>query len=54
MNLIPAIQATHLAGKNLEVIKQKKTGTKDILKLGVTNIVGTSLIQKEAQLIGSL
>lgn len=52
--LIPTIQATQLVGKNLETIKKKKTNTKDILGLGVTNIVGTSLIQAESQLIGEL
>ena len=54
MGLIPTIQAASLAGHNVGKIKQKKTNTKDILDLGVTNIVGVSLIQAESQIIGGL
>ena len=52
--LIPTIQAAQLAGHNLKVATKKKTSTKDILGLGVTNIVGVSLIQAESQIIGGL
>ena len=54
MNLIPTVQAASLVGHNVKVATKKKLTTKDILGLGMTNIVGTSLIQTEAQLIGSL
>lgn len=53
-NLIPTIQATQLVSHNLKALKKKKTSTKDILGLGITNIAGTSLIQAESQLIGGL
>jgi len=54
--LIPTIQAAHLVGENLKEVKKKKTKTKteDILKLGVKNIVGVSLIKINADLIGKL
>ena len=55
IKLIPTIQAAQLVGENIKAVKKttkkKDTGLKDILKLGTTNIVGTSLIQTEAQLI---
>lgn len=53
-NIIPTVQAAQLAGHNLKTIKKKKIDTKDMVELGVTNIVGTSLIKAEADLIGSL
>jgi len=53
-SLIPTIQATSLVGHNLKVVKKKDKSVKDILGLGVTNIVGVSLIQAESQLIGEL
>lgn len=52
--LIPTIQATQLVGHNLKVVKKKDKSIKDIIGLGVKNIVGISLIQREAQLIGEL
>jgi hypothetical protein len=54
MKLIPTLQATALVGQNIKTIKKKKSTTKDIMDLGVTNIVGTSLIKTQANLIGSL
>jgi len=44
-------QSLALVGANLDTIKKKKKGVKDIAKLGVTNIVGASLIKKTGQLI---
>ena len=52
--LIPTIQAASLVGHNIKTATKKTVTTKDMLGLGVTNIVGISLIQTEAQLIGSL
>ena len=49
--IIPSIQATHLLGKNVELVKKKKAKTKDMIEMGVTNIAGTGLIQATAQLI---
>ena len=53
-NLIPTIQSATLVSHNLKQLDKKKVKTKDILNLGMTNIVGLSLIQTEAQLVGSL
>lgn len=52
--IIPTIQAAHLTGKNIEVVNKKKTSTKDVLDLGVTNVVGTSLLKTNANLIAGL
>ena len=52
--LIPTIQAASLVGHNVKVATKKKKTTKDILGLGVTNVVGISLIQAESQIIGGL
>jgi len=48
--LIPTLQATALASHNIGVIKKKKLSSEDILKLGVTNIVGTELIKTTANI----
>jgi len=49
-----AAQAAGLAFKNVEFVKKKKKSTKDLLGLGVTNIVGISLLRTQGQLIGQL
>ncbi len=54
MRIVPAIQATQLAGENLKIVKKKDIKTEDIVDVGVKNLVGTSLIQAEANLIGHL
>ena len=53
MGVIPSIQATSLVSENLKVATKKKS-TKEILGLGIKNIVGTSLIKTEADLISTL
>jgi hypothetical protein len=54
-NLIPTIQSASLVGENLRVMKKKKKqSTKDILDLGMTNIVGTSMIKINADIISTL
>jgi hypothetical protein len=52
-NLIPTLQAVSLANENLKVVTKKKK-TKDIVDLGVKNIVGVSLLKVNADLIGEL
>lgn len=54
MGVIPSIQATSLVSENLKALDKKKVNTKDILGLGIKNIVGTSLIKTEADLISTL
>jgi len=53
-NIIPAVQAAALVGHNISKVKKKKLSTKDILSLGVTNIVGTSLIKSTAGITATL
>jgi len=52
--LIPTIQAVHLTNYNIKKATKKKPTTKDMLELGVGNIVGISLIKVESDLIASL
>lgn len=47
-------QALALTGKNLELIKKKKRTTKDLLGLGVTNIIGIGLISETGKIISGL
>jgi hypothetical protein len=54
MGLVPTIQATQLLGENIRVAKKKKASMGDIVGLATKNIVGTGLIQAEAQIIGEL
>jgi len=54
MGVIPSIQTTSLVSENLKALDKKKVNTKDILGLGIKNIVGTSLIKTEADLISTL
>ena len=51
--LIPTIQATSLVNENIKSTK-KKSGTKDILGLGMKNIVGINVIKLESDLIAGL
>ena len=53
-SLIPTIQAASLAGHNLQFAKKKDKTAKDFLEVGMTNILGTSFIRAEAQIIGGL
>ena len=52
--IIPTMSSVALVSENMRVINKKKTNSKDIMKLGVTNIVGTSLISAQAGLIAGL
>ena len=53
-DLIPMGMSLGLVGHNIGVAKKKKVSTKDILSLGVTNIVGTSLIRSTAGITAGL
>ena len=48
--LIPVGQGLALTAHNLQVAKKKKITSGDILGLGVTNVVGVSLIKDTAGL----
>ena len=54
LGIVPTLQAASLVGHNLKVATKKKVSTKDILGLGITNIVGVSLIGMESDLISGL
>jgi hypothetical protein len=54
MGLVPTIQAASLVGENLKVAKKKDKNVGDMIGLGMKNIVGTSLIKVESDLIAGL
>ena len=54
LSIAPTLQAAALAGENLKVAKKKDKKVGDIVGLGVKNIVGTSLIKTQFDLIGGL
>lgn len=54
MNLVPTLQAASLVDANLKAVKKKNKTTKDMLDMGMGNVVGTSMIKVNADLIGSL
>ena len=49
-----AVQALSLTGASLQVAKKKKVKTKDIVGLGLTNIVGISLLKTQAGIAAGL
>ena len=53
-DLIPLAQSAQLAGHGFKVATKKDKTIKDIVGLGVTNIVGASLIQTTAGITGGL
>ena len=52
--MIPTMQSLALVSHNLKVVKKKKKTTKDMVELGVGNIVGTSMIKISAGMVGGL
>lgn len=53
-NIIPTIQSAHLVSHNIKASKKKKKTSKDMLELGMTNIIGTNMIKINADTIASL
>lgn len=51
IGLIPTVQAATLVNENTKVLKKKKIKTKDMVGLGLKNIVGVELIKVESNLI---
>lgn len=45
------MQSLALAGHNYGLVKKKKKKAKDFIDFGVTNVVGTSLIDETADFI---
>ena len=54
MNIVPTVQAASLVNMNLKQMKKKKQTTGDMLNMGMGNVVGTSMIKINADLIGTL
>ena len=52
--MIPTMQSLALVSHSLKVVKKKKQTTKDMVELGVGNIVGVSMIKINADLIAGL
>jgi hypothetical protein len=49
VRMAPMLQGVALVGHNVGKIKKKKITAKDMIEMGVTNIVGASLITHTAQ-----
>ncbi len=54
LNLAQAAQALALTTEGVRVAKKKKKKVKDIVGLGVKNIVGISLIKETGKIIGTI
>ena len=52
--IIPTIQAVGLVSHNIKKVNKKKVRTKEIVDLGITNIVGTNLIKINADIISEI
>lgn len=53
LKIVPTLQATALVGANLKKLKKKKLKTKDVVEMGVGNIVGAALIKETSDFINS-
>ena len=59
LGVVPGLQATALLGHNIKFVKQsmnpkKRMSPKKIVKVGVTNLVGISLMKPTASMINAL
>lgn len=54
LNLVPTIQSAALLNENVRVVSKKKVNSKDIVSLGMKNIIGISLIKAESDFIGTI
>ena len=54
MEIIPVVQSASLVNMNLKQAKKKKQTTGDMLNMGMGNVIGTSMIKINADLIGTL
>ena len=54
INLAQAGQALSLVGEGIRVSKKKKKSTKDIVGLGIKNVVGVSLIKTTGKIASGL
>ena len=54
LRVAQAAQAIALTGENLKFAKKKKKTTKDFVKAGAKNIVGTSMISSQGKIISTI
>jgi len=54
MRIVPMVQTASLLNENVKVASKKKVSSKDILKLGVGNVFGMSMIKVENDFINSM
>ena len=54
LNLATTGFALAIVAPNIAVATKKRVTTKDILGLGITNIVGVSLLGAQAKIIGTI
>ena len=52
--LVPTIQAASLVGHNMKIASKKKIDTKDMMNMGMTNVIGISMLKINADLIEGL
>lgn len=52
--LIPTTMALGLVAHNVKALSKKKTTTKDMVKLGIGNVVGASMIGVTAGMLSEL
>jgi hypothetical protein len=53
LKIVPTIQAASLANANAKFAMKKKKSSKDLVNVGVGNIVGAALIKEQADFLNS-
>ena len=53
LRLATTIQSINLVEANLKVLKKKKKKSKELIKTGVNNVVGSALIKEQSDFINS-
>jgi len=54
LEIVPALHSAQLVNENVKMLEKKRIKTKDVVGLGMKNIVGVSLIKMESDLISTL
>ena len=54
LELATTMQSVALLGENVKLAKKKKVQVKDMVGVGIKNIIGTSLIKEQANIIGGM
>ena len=53
-NMIPMMTGVALLSENVRVANKKKVSSKDIVKLGFTNMIGVGFISAQSQMLADL